>query len=51
MLITTVNLYLHSTLLANSGTCDATQVRGHRLDDGVEIVALKPCALTIAEGR
>lgn len=27
------------------------QARGHRLEDGVEIVALKPCALTIVEGR
>jgi hypothetical protein len=27
------------------------QARGHRLEDGVEIVALKPCTLRIVEGR
>lgn len=27
------------------------QARGHRLEDGVEVVALKPCALRIVEGE
>jgi hypothetical protein len=27
-----------------------TQTRGQRLEDGVEIVSLKPCSLTIVEG-
>lgn len=31
--------------------CVAWQVRGQRLEDGVEIVALKPCTLRIVEGR
>ena len=30
--------------------CVALQARGHRLEDGVEMVALKPCALRIVEG-
>uniref|UniRef100_A0A0D9WAA5 Uncharacterized protein n=1 Tax=Leersia perrieri TaxID=77586 RepID=A0A0D9WAA5_9ORYZ len=27
------------------------KTRGQRLEDGVEIVSLKPCSLTIVEGR
>jgi len=50
-------LDVRKLLGSNVETCHLTNyslsrvVRGHRLDDGVEIVALKPCALTIAEGR
>jgi hypothetical protein len=28
-----------------------TQARGRRLDGGVEVAALKPCTLTVVEGR
>uniref|UniRef100_A0ACD5V1Y8 Uncharacterized protein n=1 Tax=Avena sativa TaxID=4498 RepID=A0ACD5V1Y8_AVESA len=48
-------LDVRKLLGSNVETCHLTNyslshvVRGHRLDDGVEIVALKPCALTIAE--
>jgi hypothetical protein len=30
--------------------CCTAQARGQRLDDGVEVAALKPCTLTIVEG-
>jgi len=39
--------YLTDTVVA----CVAWQARGQRLEDGVEIVALKPCTLRIVEGR
>jgi len=48
-------LDVRKLLGSNVETCHLTNyslshvARGHRLDDGVEIVALKPCALTIAE--
>ncbi|VAH37962.1 unnamed protein product [Triticum turgidum subsp. durum] len=48
-------LDVRKLLASNVETCHLTNyslshlVRGHRLDDGVEIVALKPCALTIVE--
>ncbi|KAM3390712.1 hypothetical protein ACQJBY_012368 [Aegilops geniculata] len=48
-------LDVRKLLASNVETCHLTNyslshvVRGQRLDDGVEIVALKPCALTIVE--
>lgn len=50
-------LDVRKLLGSNVETCHLTNyslshvVRGQRLEDGVEVVALKPCALTIVEGR
>ncbi|GJN26241.1 hypothetical protein PR202_gb14159 [Eleusine coracana subsp. coracana] len=49
-------LDVRKLLGSNVETCHLTDyslshvARGQRLDDGVEIVALKPCTLTIVEG-